>query len=222
LLQLESIFFTIILTKKAKLKAMGDERRWGFVNIYKTIILILDEKGPLSIPSICEEVNELLVTDRNNPILPSHIKSIVTQKKDLFRVREGNISIAPDKNPYSITAILEGDEGISYQLNVDFISKRVSFFEWRTKRNQKRSQTPSTRGLGNIDEFKREIMALKIWEWQSYYGAEVGITLGKTNWTVKLKTTGKTHIFEGTDCYPEKWAEFCQSIEKFAGVSFTI
>jgi hypothetical protein len=192
------------------------------VKIYETIISILDEKGPLSIPSICEEVNELLVTDRSNPILPSHIKSIVTRKKDLFREREGNISIAPDKNPYSITANLEGDEGVSYQLNVDFIKRRFSFFEWRNKRHQKSNQTPSTRRLGNIDEFKREIMALKIWEWQSFYGADVGITLGKTNWTVKLKTTSKTHVFEGTDCYPENWAEFCQLIEKFAGVSFTI
>jgi hypothetical protein len=222
LLQLERITFTIILNKKNKVYSNGDERRWGFVNIYETIILILDKKGPLSIPLICQEVNEMLVKNQSDPILPSHIKSIVTRKKDLFRVREGNISIAPDKNPYSITVILEGDEGISYQLNVDFIKKRFSFFEWRNKRHQKSSQTPPTRRLGNIDEFKRELMALKIWEWQSYYGAEVGITLGKTNWTVKLKTTSKTHVFEGTDCYPEKWAEFCQSIEKLAGVSFTI
>jgi hypothetical protein len=191
------------------------------VNIYETIISILDEKGPLSIPLICQEINEQLVKDRNNPILPSHIQSIVTRKKDLFWINEGNISIAPDKNPYSITAILERDEGISYQLNVDFIKRNFSFFEWRNRRHQKRSQTPQSRRLGSIDEFKRGIMGLKIWEWESYYGAEVGITLGKTNWTIKLKTKSKTYYFEGTDCYPDKWPEFCQSIEKLAGVSFS-
>lgn len=191
------------------------------MNIYETIISILDEKGPLSIPLICQEVNEQLVTDRSNPILPSHIQSIVTRKKDLFRIREGNISIAPDKNPYSITAILEKDEGISYQLNVDFIKKSFSFFEWKNMRHQKGSLSPQTRRIGKIDEFKREIMGLKIWEWESYYGSEVGITLGKTNWTIKLKTKSKTYVFEGTDCYPEKWPEFCQSIEKIAGVAFT-
>jgi hypothetical protein len=191
------------------------------MNIYETIISILDEKGPLSIPLICQEVNDLLVTERSNPILPSHIKSIVTRKKDLFREREGNISIAPEKIPYSITAILDNDEGINYQLNVDFIKKSFLFFEWRNKGHQKSNQAPQARKLGSIAEFKREIMALKIWEWQSYYGPEVGITLGKTNWTIKLKTKCKTYVFEGTDCYPEKWTEFCQSIEKLAGVMFT-
>jgi hypothetical protein len=190
------------------------------VNIYETIISILDEKGPLSIPLICQEVNEQLVTDRSNPILPSHIQSIVTRKKDLFLVREGNISIAPDKHPYSITAILERDEGISYQLNVDFIKRSFSFFEWKNIGHQKGSLSPQTRRIGNIDEFKREIMGLKIWEWESYYGSEAGITLGKTNWTIKLNTKSKTYVFEGTDCYPEKWTEFCQSIEKMAGLSF--
>src|SRR4051794_36750497 len=107
------------------------------MNIYETIISILDEKGPLSIPLICQEVNDLLVTERSNPILPSHIKSIVTRKKDLFREREGNISIAPEKIPYSITAILDNDEGINYQLNVDFINKSFLFFEWRNKGHQK-------------------------------------------------------------------------------------
>lgn len=191
------------------------------MNIYETIISILDEKGPLSIPLICQEVNEQLVIDRSNPILPSHIKSIVTRKKDLFWVREGNISIAPDKNPYAITVILERDEGISYQLKVDFIKRSFSFFEWKNMRHQNGSLYPQTRRIGNIDEFKRDIMGLKIWEWESYYGSEVGITLGKTNWTIKLKTKSKTYVFEGTDCYPRNWAEFCQSIEKIAGVSFT-
>jgi hypothetical protein len=191
------------------------------MNIYETIISILDEKGPLSIPLICQEVNQLLVTDRNNPILPSHIQSIVTRKKDLFREREGNISIAPDKYPYSLMAVLESDEGLTYQLNVNFLKKSFSFFEWRNKGYQKSSRENVARQLGNLDEFKREIMAMKIWEWQSNYGTGgTGITLGKTNWTIKLKTKNKTFSSEGTDCYPEKWPEICQAIEKLAGISF--
>jgi hypothetical protein len=193
------------------------------VNIYETIISILDEKGPLTIPLICQEINQLKVTDRKDPVLPSHIKSIVARKKDLFRVREGNISIAPDKYPYSLTAILEGDEGITYQVNVNFLKKRFSFFEWRNKGSQKSDHDNCARKLGSIDEFKREIMAMKLWEWESFYGTgEVGITLGKTNWTIKLQTKSKKYISEGTDCYPEKWTEFCQSIEKFSGVPFIL
>jgi hypothetical protein len=194
----------------------------GILNIYKTIISILDEKGPLPIPLICQEINEKLVTDRNNPVLPSQVKSIISQKKDLFQVKEGNISIAPDKCPYSLIAILERDEGITYQLNVNFIKKTFSFFEWRNKESQKDSPDACNRIFGSTDEFKREIMAMKIWDWQTYYGTSEGITLGKTNWTVKLKTMSKTYVREGTDVYPEKWAEFCQSIEKLSGVFFNL
>lgn len=192
------------------------------MNIVETIISILDEKGPLSIPLICQEVNELLITDRGNPILPSQIKSIVSRKKDIFRVKAGNISFVPDKYPYSLIATVEGDEGITYQLNVSFEKNRFSFFEWRDKRNRNSNPGPQHRKLGSMDEFKRKIIEMEIWDWKLYYGTGEGITLGKTNWTVRLKTRNKTYLCEGIDCYPENWAEFCQSIEKFAGVPFTM
>jgi hypothetical protein len=191
------------------------------VKIYETIISILDEKGPLSIPLICHEVNQLRVSDHDKPLLPSHIKSIVTRKKDLFRIKEGNISIAPDKYPYFLVVILDGDEGITYQVNINFSKKSFSFFEWINKGNKSPQWEPYLRVLGNVDECKREVIAMKIWEWEPFYGTGVGITLGKTNWTVKLKTKSKTYVSEGTDSYPEKWPKLCQSIEKLTGVPFT-
>jgi hypothetical protein len=48
------------------------------MNIYETIISILDEKGPLSIPLICQEVNDLLVTER------SHILSPLLLEKKIY------------------------------------------------------------------------------------------------------------------------------------------
>jgi hypothetical protein len=194
------------------------------VKIYETIISILDEKGPLSIPLICQEVNQQLVKEKDHtkPLLPSHIQSIVTRKKDLFRIKEGNISIAPDIYPYFLVFILHGDDGITYQVNINFSKKSFSFFEWRDKGHiddRKREFYP--RILGDLDEFKREVMALKIWKWKSFYGTGAGITIGKINWKLKLKTKTKTLVSEGTDSFPERWPEFCQSIEKLTGGLFT-
>ncbi len=70
------------------------------MRVYETILSILEEKGPLPIPAICHEVNQVLVSNREKPVLPAYIKSIVTRKRDVFRVKGGNISIHPDKWPY--------------------------------------------------------------------------------------------------------------------------
>lgn len=193
------------------------------MKIYETIISILDEKGPLSIPLICREVNQLMVKDQNKPILPSHIKSIVMRKKDLFHIKEGNISIAPDKHPLFLDVTLNGDEGITYQVNVNFSKKSFSFFEWREKgykEDCKRNCCPKC--LGNLDVFKLEVMAMKIWEWQPYYGTGTGITIGKTNWTVNLKTKTKIYNREGTDVFPRQWPEFSQSVNKLTGGLFAM
>lgn len=189
------------------------------MKVYETIISILDEKGPLSIPLICKEVNKQLVTDREKPLLPSQIKSIVSRKKDLFQIKEGNISIQPDKYPYLLNAFIDRDNGISYQVKIDFLKKRFTFFEWRSAGNKNTDPCYRPRKLGSLDVFKQEIFTMKIWEWKPYYQKAEGIILGKTNWKVKLETKGKSYISEGTDCYPEHWNHFCKSMERLIGVS---
>jgi hypothetical protein len=190
------------------------------MKVIETIISILDDKGPLPITAICKEVNQMLIPYRDKPFLPSHIKSIVTRKKDLFRIQEGNISIQPDKQPFMLIATINGDDGITYQVNVNFQAKRFTFFEWRNNRNSESRLDYCPKIPGDLDEFKKEIFSMKLWEWMPSYGKEEGITLGKTNWTIKLKTQCKTYESEGTDCFPKNWSKFCKSVEKLIGSTF--
>ncbi|WML44952.1 hypothetical protein [Neobacillus sp. PS3-40] len=190
------------------------------MKVFETIISILEDKGPMPIPAICTEVNRMLITYREKPFLPSQIKSIVSRKKDLFRIQEGNISIQPDKHPFLLVAILDGDDGISYQVNVNFVQKRFTFFEWRRIGDSKSNSDFPPKNPGDLDEFKREIFTMKLWEWMPSYGKEEGITLGKTNWMIKFKTKSKTYVCEGTDCFPKNWGKFCKAVEKLTGSTF--
>lgn len=186
------------------------------MKLFETIISILEEKGPLSIPSICREVNQLMTSAHD--ILPSQIQSIVTRKQDLFLDKEGSISIKPDKRPLYLAAALEVEDRVTYHININFANKSFTFFEWKNNKqavtlgNEHKCWTP-----GDIEIFKREIIALKIWKWQTTYGNGEGITLGKINWSVKVKTMCKTYTSEGTDSYPENWNKFCKSLEKLTG-----
>ncbi|HEY2420825.1 MAG TPA: hypothetical protein VGI04_05405, partial [Neobacillus sp.] len=67
------------------------------MRVYETILSILEEKGPLPISVICNEVNQVLTINREKPLHPSQIQSIVTRKKDLFLMNGGRLSIHPDK-----------------------------------------------------------------------------------------------------------------------------
>ncbi|MDP4086397.1 MAG: hypothetical protein Q8934_17560 [Bacillota bacterium] len=191
------------------------------MKVFETIISILEDKGPMPIPAICNEVNQMLFTNHDKLLLPSHIKSIVTRKKDLFRIQEGKISIAPDKYPSYLVAVIDGEDGISYQVNVNFIRKSFAFFEWRQKGKLEKSNVViSPKKPGDIDVFKREIFTMKLWEWLPSYGKSEGITLGEKNWSVKLQTNGKIYISEGTDSYPLNWDKFSKAIEKLIGTTF--
>ncbi|XJZ25813.1 hypothetical protein ACF5W4_10370 [Bacillota bacterium Lsc_1132] len=191
------------------------------MKVFETIISILEDKGSMSIPAICNEVNRRLFSYRDKPLLPSHIKAIVNRKKDLFQIREGKISIHPDKQPFFLVATLDGEHGICYQVNVNFTKKRFTFFEWRNLSGQEGRNLNLPKEPGDLEEFKNELFSLKIWEWQPLYASSEGITLGDTNWTVKLVTSGKIYYREGTDCYPAEWRRFCRAIEKLTGSNFS-
>lgn len=192
------------------------------LKVYESIIELLEEKGPLPISKICTEVNQMLDADRDGPLLPSQIKSIVTRKRDLFLNKDGNISIQPDKQPLHLILILDGEEGITYRVNVNFTQKRFTFFEWRNKGIQADNNAAQPKQPGDFAVFKREIFALKLWEWRHSYGKEEGIILGATNWKLKLVTECKTYVSEGTDCYPGNWHKFCKAIEKLTGSVFQL
>lgn len=190
------------------------------MRVYETILSILEEKGPLPIPAICHEVNQVFVTNREKPILPAHIKSIVTRKKDIFRVSGGRISIHPDKYPYSLIASLEGFGEISYQVRVNFVKNRFAALVWRSKENHQPFSDVQTIVPGELEEFKRDLYSMKIWEWKPTYRSEDGIILEGKYWSVKLITKGKVYESEGTESFPGNWDKFCKAVEKLTGTPF--
>lgn len=189
------------------------------MRIYEKILSILEEKGALTVPLICKEVNHLL-QEREKPLLPSQVKSIVSRKKDLFDVKNGNITIHPDKRPQQLIVIVDKDNGITYKVKIDFSKKIFTYFEWRNKATVDTGINFAPRESGDLDSFKKEIYSLRLWEWGPFYGRAQGITIGKTNWRIKMTTNGKTYNSEGTDCFPENWNKFCKSIEKLTGTVF--
>lgn len=145
------------------------------MRVYEKILSILGEKGPLPIPTICDEVNQIFHSNSEKLILPEHIKSIVTSKKDLFRVNGERISIHPDKYPFSLIASLECFGGISYQVRVNFVKNRFAALEWRNKENWQPFSSFQDCTPGNLEDFKREIYMMNIWDWKPTYRNEDGI-----------------------------------------------
>jgi hypothetical protein len=190
------------------------------MKVYETILSILEKKGPLTIATICKEINQILTINRERPLLPSHIKSIVTRKKELFYINDGEISINPDKNLCTLTATIEEFSGISYQVRVNFDKNRFAALEWRNKENSLSTDDIHPGTPGSLDEFKRELYALKLWEWNPNYRYENGIILEGKNWSIRLKTMGKLYESEGTQCFPTNWDKFCKAVENLTGTPF--
>lgn len=190
------------------------------MRVYETILSILDEKGPLPIPKICREVNEALSPLREKPLLPSQIKSIVSRKKDLFLINGEKIVIHPDIHPISLTATIERFGGISYKIQVHFLKNRFLFWVWRNRVQLQPFTDFQTVTPGSMEEFKRELYFLKLWEWDRTYRKGDGIILDGVYWSVKLQTNGKYYECEGTESFPANWTQFLRAAEKLIGVSF--
>ncbi|MFL6557164.1 MAG: hypothetical protein ACJ8MO_13715, partial [Bacillus sp. (in: firmicutes)] len=73
---------------------------------------------------------------------------------------------------------------------------------------------------GDLEEFKRELYLMSIWEWKPTYQNEGGIILEGKYWSIKLITKGKVYVSEGTESYPRNWDKFCKAIEKLTGTPF--
>lgn len=190
------------------------------MRVYETIIAILEEKGPLPIPTICQEVNQILTPLLEKPLLPSHIKSIVTRKKELFHKQDGRVSINQDKYPTSLIATIEGFEGISYRVHVNFIMNQFISMEWRNKDNLRPFTDFQSKSAGSIEEFKRELYAINIWEWEPSYQKEGGIVLEGKYWSVRLTSKGKVYESKGMELYPPNWNRLCKAIERLTGRPF--
>lgn len=191
------------------------------MNMYEMIIDILEKNGPVSFHAICEEMNERNWTSNKNknPVQVSHVKSVVSRKKDLFNVNDDIVSIRKEKELLSLSATVGGFPGPSFKLEVDFIQQRFFMFEWNNDGFMKKVREERTIYIGDVEKFKKEIIRLKIWDWERDYQPD-SLLLDGTNWSVTLRTKGKVYESEGLQTFPENWKKFCQAISRLVGIAF--
>lgn len=190
------------------------------MNMYEIILDILEKKGPVSFHSICDEMNGMLSirNERDNPVQLSHIKSIVSRKKDLFSVEDDIVSIREEKELISLSALIGGYPRPSLKIDVDFTKNQFYFFEWCIDCAQP-SRKERTIYIGDIEQFKKELIRLKIWNWERDYQLD-SLVLDGTSWSVKLKTKGMLYESEGLQSFPNNWRKFCRAVSNLIGVKF--
>lgn len=190
------------------------------MNMYEIIIDILEKKGPVSYHSIVDEMNEMnwLRNERKNPVQVSHVKSVISRKKDLFSVTDDIVSIREEKEMVSLTAMIGGYPGPSYKVFVDFLQNRFYFFEWNIDCLSPNSKE-KTIYIGDVEEFKKEVIRLKIWNWEADYQLD-SLVLDGTSWSVTLNTKGKVYESEGLQSFPKNWSKFCKALSNLIGIKF--
>lgn len=186
------------------------------MSIFENILDILEKKGPISIPSLCEEMNKLsrFQNIKSKPIELSHVKSVISRKKDLFTIQNDMITIDPDKDPVLLTVNVGGYPGPWYKVDIDFINERFVSFEWHLSSFSSRKEMPKE--SGSIENFKKELYHLKIWKWQPEYNHQ-GIILEGITWSVKLLTKGKLFESNGMQSFPKEWERLCRALSLLIG-----
>ena len=183
------------------------------------ILRILDEKGPLSISSLCNEANGLLSSGKPFVHL-SDVQSILTRKNELFLIYNGIIAIKPEKQPVKIRAYSEQPGRNSYFVKVDFIKGYFTYVEWRDKEFQSKQGEQMKKRPGSVPEFNTSLYKSQIWNWDKNYLKDNGIVLDGNSWSVSLQTQYRTYECSGIGHYPEQWYPFCMAIQKLTGSPF--
>ncbi|RHW42230.1 hypothetical protein D1B31_06275 [Neobacillus notoginsengisoli] len=189
------------------------------MQLLEGIIKILDEKGPLSLYSLCDEANGLCLKEKA-PLLPSEVKSILSRKNELFLVYNGIISIIPEKQPVILKAYSERPGKHAYQVKVNFSNGIFTFVEWRDKGFPAFQETPRERQPGDIRDFKAKLYHTQIWNWKRNYVKDRGIVLDGTSWSVSLQTRSGSYISSGINYFPANWTAFCMAISELTGSPF--
>jgi hypothetical protein len=198
------------------------------MNMYEVILNLIDKHGPASIPSICIEINQNAeyMQEREKPVQPSYIKSVISRKSDLFSYENDVVSLLPDKEFISLTVNVGACRGPWMKVDIDFIRNIFTCFEWNIEpvKIGKKVSDPIDKRYdkiipGNIDDFKHELYRLKIWDWNSSYEQE-GIILDGINWSIWLETKAKVYKSEGFQKFPDNWTRFCKSLAKLTGKQF--
>lgn len=189
------------------------------MNMYEIILSILDQKGPTSIPSICQQVNQdpIFMKERDRPVQQRQVKSVISRKKDLFSVHNDMVSLLPEKHFISLTAEVGECGSPFFKVKVDFIKKTFIFFEINLDPSKQLEYKPVE--PGSTDEFKQALYQLNIWDWDVNYEQD-GIVLDGTCWSIRLETRAKIFRSEGLQSFPKEWTKLCRALTKLTGRKF--
>lgn len=198
------------MNKRKKRGFMFSEE--SIMSMYERIIEIIESEGPVSFHQICHEINK---KENDKPIQLSQIKSVVNRKKDLFSIENDIVSIRKEKDLVSLTVSFGTFPGPYYRIHVNFKNKQVYIFEWDLDRSHERGT--NTIILGSVEQFKRTIFRLKLWNWDNDYDSNM-FSINSSNWYVKLVTKGSTYKSKGSDSYPKEWSKFRRAIKELIGI----
>jgi hypothetical protein len=190
------------------------------MKMYEAILDILGKKGNATIPVICQEMSEqnVIISHTQDMLEPSYIKTLVSSNKELFLVNDDIVSIRPDKEPVMMTVVLHGYPGPEMRVGIDFKRNIFTYFEWHL--DSKASQPLKIGTFGSVEDFKKKLYPLRLWEWEEDYQTD-GIVVDGTSWSVKLKTKGRTYESRGLDSFPKHWKEFCHAVSILVGKKFS-
>jgi hypothetical protein len=186
------------------------------MNVYETIIMILEKKGPATIPSIWEEITKLgSVGDIHFDT--SHLKSIIGLKKEWFQLKGELVTLRPERDPVKLTFIQSSHPGPEVKISVDFIRNTFVFLEWHFDGSKDTTGLPHYRH-GSVCEFKKALFSLHIWDWEKDYQSD-GIIVDGISWSIVLETKGALYRSEGLDTFPKEWKSFYRSLSHLTGVA---
>ncbi|MDZ5471625.1 hypothetical protein SM124_07670 [Bacillus sp. 31A1R] len=187
------------------------------MNIFDFIINIIEEKGPVTLSSLCDEVNSLNYKKVENEfkLQVSQIRSVLTQKNDLFLVVDDLVSIKPSPKLIALTVVLEAFQGPCYKITVNFIKETFYVFEWNDEGKPIPTRNPKT--IGSVSQFKKEISRITIQDWEEDYQLEY-LVLDGIFWSIKLCTEEKIYEREGLQSFPKEWPQFCLALKKLTGI----
>ncbi|WP_245917506.1 hypothetical protein [Bacillus canaveralius] len=203
------------MNEKLKILNFLDEEVYN-MNMYEEILEIIEKNGPASLPSILEAMSSQ--GERENSLKLSHIKSVISRKKDLFSVKDNIVSINPDKEIVSLTASVGRHPGPWYKVKINFQKNTFFYIEWTSNEHQQTEHNLPQK-YGRVEDFKKELFKMKIWDWKHDYQRNEMILDG-TSWSIKLETKGATYSSGGFQEFPKEWSKFCRAMMNLTGKSF--
>lgn len=183
--------------------------------MYETIMDILGKNGPSSIEEICHEMNQSLI---NKQVSPSNIKLSLSRKKELFSIENDVVMIQPDKDFVTLALDIGVFPNIRYHVNVHFQRGVFNVVEWRDQQ-QDQNREPQVKHIGSIEEFKKALYKLKVWNWEKHDTVpQLDQYVGMIGY---FKLTTKATVYENIGYEPlsTEWKSFQRAIENLTGLS---